>query len=148
MRKKTQAATVPDDMSQKAGPIGAKLTKLLEAKGWTLDDLHAESGVARTTIATLKSGARQSVTTRTLERLARALGVKVSDLTEQAEQSFSIEPYIKAFLADPIGRATRATEKELDRLRESPVTMWDVWTPTPHRLHLLILSLRAEQSEE
>lgn len=142
MGKRKKSPIIPDPMGRKAGPIGARVKHWREKRGLTLDELHDLSKVARTTIATLESGQRTSVTTKTLEKLAQALRVDISALTESEVAISPIEPAIQAFLADPYGQITKPTEDELAILRGSPKAMWDTWRPTPRRLHLLIMALR------
>jgi len=52
--------------------------------GLTLEDLAAAAGVHRTSISLVERGDR-NVTVATASRIARALGVSVSDLIREAE---------------------------------------------------------------
>ena len=49
------------------------------------EDLSKESGVSRTIISGLESGAIKETSTKTLKKIARALGKKVSDIFFETE---------------------------------------------------------------
>ena len=61
--------------------MAAKLKALREQRGLTQEQLSEKSGVSRTYLARLETG-RQDPTLSTLEKLAKALGVKVGRLLE------------------------------------------------------------------
>jgi len=61
--------------------MAAKLKALRERRGLTQEQLSEKSGVSRTYLARLETG-RQDPTLSTLEKLAKALGVKVGKLLE------------------------------------------------------------------
>lgn len=61
--------------------MAAKLKALRERRGLTQEQLAEKSGVSRTYLARLETG-RQDPTLSTLEKLAKALGVKVGRLLE------------------------------------------------------------------
>jgi transcriptional regulator with XRE-family HTH domain len=61
--------------------MAAKLKALREGRGLTQEQLAKKSGVSRTYLARLETG-RQDPTLSTLEKLAKALGVKVGRLVE------------------------------------------------------------------
>jgi len=61
--------------------MAAKLKALREQRGLTQEQLSERSGVSRTYLARLETG-RQDPTLSTLEKLAKALGVKVGRLLE------------------------------------------------------------------
>ncbi len=58
---------------------GMRLKKLREVRGWTQKSLAEKVGVSRNTIARLEVGNRRP-SLQLLERLAKALKVKVGDL--------------------------------------------------------------------
>jgi transcriptional regulator with XRE-family HTH domain len=61
--------------------MAAKLKALRERRGLTQEQLAEKSGVSRTYLARLETG-RQDPTLSTLEKLAKALGVKAGRLLE------------------------------------------------------------------
>ena len=60
--------------------MGYKIREMREAKNMTQVELAAKSGVSRTTISNLENGIESVTTTRTLNKLATALGVNVEEL--------------------------------------------------------------------
>ncbi len=60
--------------------MGYRIAEVRKALGWTQERLSEESGVSRSIISELESGARCSTTTGTLMRIARALGVTIEEL--------------------------------------------------------------------
>lgn len=56
--------------------------KIRMLKKITQAELGKRSGIARQTINTIENG-KSTPTTRTLQKIAKALGVKVSDLLEE-----------------------------------------------------------------
>ena len=61
--------------------MATRLRLLRERRGLTQEQLAEKSGVSRTYLARLETG-RQDPTLSTLEKLAKALGVKVGRLVE------------------------------------------------------------------
>jgi transcriptional regulator with XRE-family HTH domain len=61
--------------------MAARLKAIRERRGLTQEQLAEKSGVSRTYLARLETG-RQDPTLSTLEKLAKALGVKVGRLLE------------------------------------------------------------------
>jgi transcriptional regulator with XRE-family HTH domain len=61
--------------------MAARLKAIRERRGLTQEQLAEKSGVSRTYLARLETG-RQDPTLSTLEKLAKALGVKVRRLLE------------------------------------------------------------------
>lgn len=57
-----------------------KIRELREAKGITQEALSELSGVSRATIWALESGQDKVTTTKTLIKIAEALGVRLDDL--------------------------------------------------------------------
>lgn len=60
--------------------MGYKIRELRERLKMTQVELSIKSGVSRTTIYNLENGVESVTTTRTLNKLANALGVNVEDL--------------------------------------------------------------------
>jgi transcriptional regulator with XRE-family HTH domain len=61
--------------------MASRLKAIRERRGLTQEQLAEKSGVSRTYLARLETG-RQDPTLSTLEKLAKALGVKVRRLLE------------------------------------------------------------------
>lgn len=57
--------------------MGYKIKELREKNNMTQDELAAKSGVCRATISALENETSRATTTKTLMRIARALGVPV-----------------------------------------------------------------------
>ena len=60
--------------------MGYKIREVRERLNMTQVELAVKSGVSRTTISNLENGVESVTTTRTLNKLANALGVNVEDL--------------------------------------------------------------------
>lgn len=60
--------------------MGYKIREMRERKSMTQLELSEKSGVSRTTISNLENGSENVTTTKTLSKLATALGVKVEEL--------------------------------------------------------------------
>ena len=58
--------------------MGEKIRDIREAAKISQDELAERSGVSRQTISAIETGRATSVTTGTLEAIAKALGVSVS----------------------------------------------------------------------
>ena len=57
-----------------------KIKEAREKAGMSQDELSKKSGVSRTIISGLETGTINVTTTRTLRKIAEALGIKVSDI--------------------------------------------------------------------
>lgn len=57
-----------------------KLKKVREEKGMSQEELAEKSGVSRTTISAIETEKKKITTNITLERIAKALGEKVSNI--------------------------------------------------------------------
>lgn len=60
--------------------MGYKIKEMREKKNMTQEELSDRSGVSRATISSLENGSSRSTTTKTLMRIARALGIPVEEL--------------------------------------------------------------------
>lgn len=65
-------------------PFGAALRRVRLAAGLTQEQLGLESGVQRNFISLIETGQNQPTIT-TISKLARALGIKASELVAEAE---------------------------------------------------------------
>lgn len=63
--------------------VHLRVREIAEAKGFNQASLARASGLGFTTVRRLWHKPRQEVSTKTLERLARALGVSIADLLEE-----------------------------------------------------------------
>lgn len=64
-----------------------KVTECCKTKGITLQDLADKLGVARSTLANTLT--KKNPTLETLEKIAKALGVKVSDLLDEEKNTIT-----------------------------------------------------------
>ncbi len=60
--------------------MGYKIREKREEKDMTQEELSEKSGVSRTTISGLENGTLRATTTKTLVKLARALGTTVDQI--------------------------------------------------------------------
>lgn len=60
--------------------MGYKIKEMRQKKNMTQSELAEKSGVSRTTIYFLESGTKEQTTVDTLTKLAKALGVSISDI--------------------------------------------------------------------
>ena len=60
--------------------MGYKIKELRDAKRMTQEELAAKSGVSRTIISLLENNSTHSTSTKTLVKLATALGVTVDQI--------------------------------------------------------------------
>lgn len=61
--------------------LGKKVRELRKALGWSQENLEEYSGLHRTYISDIERGIRNP-SLKSLEKLAKALKIKVSDLTD------------------------------------------------------------------
>lgn len=57
--------------------MGYRIKEVREEKNMTQEELSEKSGVSRGTISALENGSTRTTTTKTLLKLARALGVSL-----------------------------------------------------------------------
>lgn len=60
--------------------MGYRVKEIRESRGMTQEALAAESGVSRATISALEKGTERNTTSKTLSKLAKALGVSLEEL--------------------------------------------------------------------
>ena len=65
--------------------MGFRIRETREKKGVSQDELSKASGVSRTIISGLENGTITTTTTKTLSRIAEALGVRVSEIFFDAD---------------------------------------------------------------
>ena len=61
--------------------FGQRLRDLRKGKGWSQEEFSYECGLDRSYVGGLERGER-NVALRNIEKLAQALGISISDLTE------------------------------------------------------------------
>ena len=67
-------------------PLGSRLKRERERKGWSQNELSRQSGVRQALISELESGKKQDTTGLVLKRLARTLGVTMDYLAGMYEE--------------------------------------------------------------
>src|SRR5437868_6439353 len=77
-------------------PIGSRIQYLRERKGWTLSDLSRQSGVSRSYLYQLEQGG-SAPTQETIQKLADAFGVLVSELLGERPQDISVPDSLRQF---------------------------------------------------
>ena len=60
--------------------MGYKIKEVREAKNMTQEELSAASGVSRGTISALENGTEKNTTSKTLLKIANALGTTVDNI--------------------------------------------------------------------
>lgn len=60
--------------------MGYKIKEIRESKHMTQDELAQKSGISRVTISAMENGAERNTTSRTLVKLAEALGVTIDQI--------------------------------------------------------------------
>lgn len=60
--------------------MGYRIKEFRESLGMTQEELARKSGVSRGTISAMENGASKETTTRTLVKIARALGKSVDNI--------------------------------------------------------------------
>jgi len=67
-------------MSRKISPIAKNIKKLRKQKGLSQDRLSKLADVSNNTIIKIESGGIQNPTIKTVQKIAKALGVSLDDL--------------------------------------------------------------------
>ena len=62
--------------------IGKTVRRLREKRGWTQEQLARKTGLNRVSIAYIEVGLRKAPTISTRKKLAKALGVSITELLE------------------------------------------------------------------
>lgn len=60
--------------------MGYKIKEIREARAMTQEELAEKSGISRVTISGLENGTERNTTSKTLVRIASALGVTVDQI--------------------------------------------------------------------
>lgn len=138
-----------DDLMARPRPsLGRNLRRLRQHASLTQHELAARSGVSRPTIARIESGSQATASLDTIEALARALGVRSSELMDQEEESGTelIGALLEEFLKlEKIRPVTRPTDEEIQWLRSLPGIFWLGLPPTIETFHHLIEGYRSKR---
>ena len=73
-------------MSDILAVLGGNVKHYRARLGWTQEDLASQAGINRSYLAGIESG-RRNTSARTIEKLARALGVSPADLLASLDGS-------------------------------------------------------------
>ena len=82
--------------------FGEKIVHLREAKGWSTGKLCEESGVSRAYLWQLETGGKDNPSFEVLDKLARVLGVGVSEFSvgvHEETASLELPPGLQEFIA-------------------------------------------------
>lgn len=124
--------------------LGQRLVKMRTAAGLTQSELARVARVGRNTIIRIESDQPTSPTLRTLERLARACGRPVTELTEAAFEVSSLDTAIEEFeRLEALRPILRPTREEIAWLRRLPPALWRELPPSVEVIELLIRAERA-----
>ncbi len=73
-------------------PLGANLHRLRKAAGWTQQDLAVAAGLNTSIVSQIEQGKNQDPRLKTLQALAKALGVTVDALVNPPDDQAAPEP--------------------------------------------------------
>jgi len=125
--------------------IGLNVRRLRTARGLSQDELAAKSGWgSRVYIARIETGAVQTPSLETQQRLADALEVPLAELAKPAHGVSPIAPLVEGFRESDLARAIGATEEELAYLLRLGDLKWLEVEPTFTTLVNLIKARRGE----
>ena len=134
------------------GPLRTNLKRLRAAAELTQEQLAEKAGLARVTVAFIESGRTKDADGATLNKLARALNVDVSELlrvegdVDTAYVETDVDTaYVETFLASPWGQVTKPTDDELEWLRGISARSWVGIDPVPEAVHHLIQARRTSK---
>src|SRR5918997_2368421 len=98
-------------MGQDQG-VGREVKRRREEHGWSQTRLAVEAGMSVSGVSMIESGHR-NLTTTTLAKLAKALGVEVGELFPKAQAPLPLEPEAAGLAAaDPSGKLSATTVLE------------------------------------
>lgn len=125
-------------MRRVGNPIerGRRLEAARKRAGLTQKQLAQAAGLNKMTVLRIEGAKTDGVNLDTLQRLARVLGVQVSDLEPESEGIAG--PLVDQYLADGIGQYDKPTEEEIAWLRTQAAAFWDGMKPSIRALHEMI----------
>ena len=100
-------------------PLGERIRELRTSLGWSSGDLARESGVSRAYLWQLETGGKDRPSLEILEKLARALGVALSEITgpdANRKTDERLPPGLKVFL-DKRRSELGITESDIEVMR-------------------------------
>lgn len=127
---------------RRPSPVGAALKRVREQAKLSQRALAEAAGVHYVTVAMLESGARQDADLETLRKLAKALGVRVSELSDSGLLT-TAEDILREYAASPYAAIDKPTAEEMEWLRSLPGIVWKGFDPTPKAVHHLLEARRS-----
>lgn len=121
--------------------LGEALVAIRKQVGLTQETLAAKSRIARTVIARIESGQSQEPDLRTVQALARALGVSASALLGEEEAVDTVD-LVRRYEASDEGRRLPLREEERAWLLSRSPMLWTGLPPTPATVAVLVRALR------
>ena len=100
--------------------LGETIRKLRAAKGWSSGELAQKSGVSRAYLWQLEIGGKEHPTVQILEKLAKALGVPVTEFIEESDAQGLGIATLPLGLADFVrgrGHALGVTKTDVEVMR-------------------------------
>jgi transcriptional regulator with XRE-family HTH domain len=91
-------------------PLGVRLRRLREEKGWSLTELSEKAGISRSYLAQIESGESTPTQAKILQ-LANALGALPSELLGEEPNETAISDSLRAF-----GKSTNLGSAEIQML--------------------------------
>lgn len=130
---------------RKVSLFGQNLLRLRIALGMSQEALSERTGVSRSTIARIETGAVAGPSPGVSEVLARALGVKEGDLYDDRAETPGLEEALAAFASSPWAGTLRPPlcEVDLDHLRKLSGSIWIGMRPNPEALYHIVLAHRS-----
>lgn len=133
------AAEVP----KSSETLGVRLQRMRLSAGLSQSELARRAGVGRNTIIRIESDDPTSPTLRTLERIARACGRPVTELTEKAFSESTLNDAIEDLLRlEAVRPVVHPSEAEIAWLRRLPNALWRQLPPNGEVLAKLIQAER------
>jgi len=132
--------TINMDQSTKA--LGINMRRLRDRANISQDALAEKASLSRGTIAQIETFRAKATRYETIERLAKALGVTVRELTSMPQGEGPADPYIKEFLESPLAKQLQLTDNEKRWLGSLPGISWMGDAPTPMTFFYMVEALR------
>jgi transcriptional regulator with XRE-family HTH domain len=121
---------------RKSAVIGHKIRELRRRVDprMTQKELAHLAGVSVATIAALEGGRYESAEVSTLDAIAKALKVPLSELLDLPIESGETQEFINEFIKSPWYAAVRPSKDDLEWLRATPRIVWMGVRPTPEAI--------------